>query len=175
MIARKILLASVLLALGTAAAAKESKYHEVVNADSHDKFEQIVAMVQSELKPGGRYEFVPTAERTTIDNKLAEMLDLFKKNGSVEQMHQDEKVRLFNAQESVNAILTKRDSDRVICVNQAPIGSHIPKTSCHTYGQEEEARRQTAKTIKDWDNRGCAGASTEGPCMPGKAGAGHGK
>jgi hypothetical protein len=160
-----LLFSSALLAMASTATAKESKYHEVVNADSQDKFEQIITMVRGEMKAGGRYEFVKPDERQTIETKLDEMQTLFKSSGSVEQMHQDEKVQLFNAQELVNAILTKRDSDRVICVNRAPVGSHIPKTTCHTYGQEEEARRETTKEIKEWDIRGCTGGPS-GQCMP---------
>jgi hypothetical protein len=171
----KMLMFSFGLLAACVAQAKESKYREVVNADTQAKFEQIISMVQGEMKTGGRYEFVPADERKTVDAKLTQMQGLFTKSGSIEQMQQDEKIQLFNAQEVVNAILTKRDSDRVICENKAPVGSHIRKTTCHTYGQEEQARRDTGKQIRDWDHRGCVGASTAGPCMPGLPGSGTGK
>jgi len=48
----------------------------------------------------------------------------------------------------------------VICTNKAPIGSHIPQTSCHTYAQEVEARQQTQKQMTDWKVMGCAGTSS---------------
>ncbi|GAA0716891.1 hypothetical protein [Dokdonella soli] len=157
--------ALVLFAMISPAAAKESKYHEVVNASSQDRLEQLVVMVQGEMKPGGRYEFVKPDERKTIDAKFAEMLDLLKRKGSIEAMQQDEKVRLFNAQEMVNSILTRRDSDRVICENRTPIGSHIPQTSCHTYGQAEEARHDTVKKMMDWDHIACVDSKTSEQCM----------
>ncbi|MEO7324880.1 MAG: hypothetical protein ABIW82_08630 [Dokdonella sp.] len=146
----------------------------MINADSLDTFEQKVAMVHAEMAVGGRYEFVKPDERRTIDLKFSEMDGLMKQSGPVESMKQDQKIQLFNAQEVVNAILTKRDSDRVICENIVPIGSHIPKTKCHTYGQSEEARRESVRTMNAWDNRGCVGGSTAGPCMPGKSGGSSG-
>lgn len=164
-------IASLLIPLVVATAAvsvsAKEKYREVVNAETPDKFEQISATVRQEMEAGGRYEFVKPDERTTIDKKLSEMDLLFKQNESVQRMPQNQKVQLFNAQEVVNAILTKRDSDRVICENRLPIGSHIPKTTCHTYGQEQEAHRATVKAMHDWDNRGCVGS-----CMPGEVSGG---
>ena len=67
------------------------------------------------------------------------------------------KAKLFNEQEVVNSILTRRDRDRVICKNEAPIGSHIPVTTCHTYGQEVEAREATHNPLDQWKNDACRG------------------
>ena len=144
--------------VATCVSAKE-KYHEVVNAETQDKFEQIVADVRSGMEAGGRYEFVKPDERVTINAKLAEMDVLFKQSGSVPGMKQPEKIQLYNDQEVVNSILTKRDSDRVICENRLPIGSHIPVTSCHTYGQAQEALRGTRHIMDAWQTGPCISTS----------------
>ena len=140
----------------TCVSAKE-KYREVVNAETQDKFDDIVADVRNEMQVGGRYEFVKPQERVTIAAKLTEMDALFKENGAVAKMKPDQKIRLYNDQEVVNSILTQRDSDRVICENRLPIGSHIPVTSCHTYGQAEEARKGTRKIMDKWATGPCIG------------------
>ena len=110
------------------------------------------------MDTGGKYEFVPPDERTKIDKSFGEMTALFDQYGSVSAMNQDAKVKLFNDQEVVNSILTKRDRDRVICTNQAPVGSHIRQTSCHTYAQEVQAHQETQKQMTDWKVMGCAGS-----------------
>ena len=51
------------------------------------------------------------------------------------------KVQLFNDQEAVNAILTHRDDERLVCENIAPLGSHIPRTTYVTYREAERRRR----------------------------------
>lgn len=140
--------------------AKEHYHENQVNAETKDKFADLAQNVRREMDHGGKYEFVEPAERVRIEKSFEEMTALFDQYGSVSAMNQDTKVRLFNDQETVNAILTKRDRDRVICTNKAPIGSHIPVTSCHTYAQEVEAHRGTQKQMDDWKIMGCAGTSS---------------
>ena len=163
----KILAAIAVVVLVSAfhpAVAKENYKETGVKADTKEAYAEVAANVRSEMENGGRYEYVKPAERKTIDQKLTEMTTLFEQSGSVAAMKEDQKIALFNAQETVNSILTRRDKDRVICKKEAPIGSHIAVTSCHTYGQEEEAREGTRKQLTDWkqapcvgDNAACAG------------------
>jgi hypothetical protein len=135
--------------------AKENYREKAINADTKAKFAEVVTNVRKELD-GGRYEYVKPDERTTIETKLAEMSAFFAENDTVAGMKQDTKIKLFNAQEVVNSILTRRDRDRVICKNEAPLGSHIPVTSCHTYGQEEDARQGTRNQLSEWSRAPCA-------------------
>ena len=149
----------VLLAVvaASAAGAKENYHEKMINADTKEKFVEVATDVRNEMEGGGRYEYVKPDERRTIDQKFAEMEALFNESGSVQGMKQDTKIKLFNDQEVVNSILTHRDRDRVICKNEAPVGSHIPVTTCHTYGQEEEAREGTRNQLDEWKRDACRG------------------
>jgi hypothetical protein len=140
--------------------AKENYHEKQVNADTKEAFADISQNVRREMDSGGKYEFVPPDERAKIDKSFAEMTALFDQYGTVSAMNQDAKVKLFNDQEIVNSILTKRDRDRVICENKAPVGSHIRQTTCHTYAQEVQARQDTQKQMSDWKVMGCAGTSS---------------
>jgi hypothetical protein len=149
------------------ASAKEHYHEKAFNADTKEKFDDVAASVRKEMVHGGRYEFVKADERRKIDKSLDDMTQLFDQYGNVQAMNQDTKVRLFNDQELVNSILTKRDRDRVICTNQAPLGSHIPITTCHTYGQEIEAREGTQNQLEQWrDAEPCIGAPSPGNPHP---------
>jgi len=148
---------ALLLCVFNAAYAKENYKENVVKADTKEAFEPLAESVRNELGGGGRYEYVKPDERKTIEGKLAEMTALFERSGSVANMKEDEKIALFNAQETVNSILTQRDRDRVICKKQAPIGSHIPVTTCHTYAQEVEAREGTQNQLNEWKRAPCVG------------------
>jgi hypothetical protein len=145
-----------------ASAGTKDNYHEVVNAKTEEAFSQLAESVRRDMAAGGRYEFVKPTERATIDKSFAEMTSLFQQRGSVDKMSEPQKVALFNSQEVVNSILTKRDSDRVICENRVPVGSHIPKTACHTYGQEEEARRGVEQDMVKLKMIQCTGAHCNG-------------
>jgi hypothetical protein len=165
-VAGKCLKALMALAFATTARGADAKenYHEKsLNADTREKFEQVAASIRDEMEQGGRYEYVKPDERKTVDLKLTEIDALFAENGSLENMQQDTKIKVYNAQEVVNSILTKRDRDRVICKNEAPLGSHIPVTTCHTYGQEQDARHQTQKQMDDWGRPLCVGGGCVNP------------
>ncbi len=146
------------VAVLTPCSAKENYHEKQVNAETKEAFADISQNVRRQMDEGGKYEFVPVDERTKIDKSFTEMTALFDQYGTVSAMNQDAKVKLFNDQEVVNSILTKRDRDRVICTNKAPVGSHIPHTSCHTYAQEVQAHQETQKQMTDWKVMGCAGS-----------------
>ena len=138
--------------------AKENYHENSVKADTKEAFDQLADNVRSGMDTGGKYEYVKPEEKITIEKKLAEMDKIFEAGGgSVATMKEDQKIALFNAQETVNSILTLRDRDRVICKKEAPVGSHIPVTTCHTYAQEVEARQGSKKLMDDWGRPLCAG------------------
>jgi hypothetical protein len=151
------------LVVASVASAKENYKEKAFNADTPEKFAVVSASVRKGMEPGGRYQYVKPEERKTIDQKLDEIGTLFEKNGSVDAMGQQTKIELFNAQEVVNSILTRRDGERVICKKEAPIGSHIPITTCHTYAQEEDAHRNSRSLTNAWSNMQC-GESGHGMC-----------
>ena len=144
--------------LGGIAGAKENYHENSVKADTKDAFDQIADTVRNGMGDGGKYEYVKPQEKVTIEKKLDEMDKIFDAGGgSVSTMKEEQKIALFNAQETVNSILTLRDRDRVICKKEAPVGSHIPVTTCHTYAQEVEARQGSKKMMDDWGRPLCAG------------------
>lgn len=138
-----VAMALVLLPLEGALAGK------AVNADNKDDFSGVAAAVRQEMAAGGRYEFVDRSERSTIDARLTEMQALLDKYGSVAQMNSDAKIKLMNDQEEVNAILTKRDSNRKVCESRPPTGSLLPQSVCRTYGDIERSRRDSQKFMHD--------------------------
>lgn len=117
------------------AAVPEENGKPVVKADSKENFEAIVAAIHQQMQPGRRWQYVDNNERATIDGSFADMGKLYDQFGSVDKMDQNAKVRLLADQSTVNAILTKKDGDRLICETVMPVGSHLPVKTCKTYAQ----------------------------------------
>jgi hypothetical protein len=143
---------SVLAALLVAACAMSVRAAETappLKATTKDAFAGVVVDLHKEMQEDGRYADVTERERADIDANLDRMQALFEKSGSVETMGKDEQVALFNAQESVNAILEKRDRDRLICERSATTGSRISTTHCRTYGEIEAQREASQKMMRD--------------------------
>ncbi len=105
-----------------------------VRADNKAAFESVAAAVRQQLHPGGRWEYTSKLEKEQVNQRLDDMQALFEQFGTVNKMDENTKARLFNDQEVVNEILTKRDNDHLVCENVEPIGTHIPQRVCRTYG-----------------------------------------
>lgn len=142
-------------ASGTLIAQESGK--PVVKADSKENLEAVMAAIHQQMQPGGRWQYINNDERATIDDSFADMGKLYDRFGSVDKMNQQAKVRLLADQNTVNAILTKKDGDRLICQSVRPVGSHLPVKTCKTYAQtqaeqngaQEYLRRHEA-TQQNW-------------------------
>lgn len=115
----------------------------IVSADTKENFEAIVAAIHKQMAPGGRWEFVSASERATIDGNFADMQKLYDKYGTVATMDSNAKMQLATDQSSINAILTKKDGDKLICESVLPVGSHLPVKTCKTYAQIQREQRGT--------------------------------
>lgn len=140
--------------VGTIAAAS-APTGEVVKADTREAFEAVAANVRKEMVGAGRYAYVKADERTKVEAGLDEMQALFEANESIARMDKTVRVKLFNAQEVVNSILTLRDRDRLICERGAQTGSRIVSTSCHTYGDLEAAQQASSKFMNERTSAPC--------------------
>jgi hypothetical protein len=139
------IIASVVLLQASVAHAYKTEV--IVKAENKDDFTVVVAAIHQLMQPGGRYEHVSASERAAIDQRFTDMGAIFQQYGSVAQMNPDAKVRLFNDQEFVNGTLTHRDNKRLVCEHVAPVGSHIPRTTCRTYGEIMQSHRDTEDTL----------------------------
>ncbi|MGB0133683.1 hypothetical protein [Dokdonella sp.] len=143
---RKILMFLMLsLMLASPLSAKKSQ-EEAVVADTPEKFELLVLAIRQEMAPGKRYEFLSRRNRDTVNHQLDLMQQMLVKAGSVSNMSDESRVKLFSMQEEVNGILARNAEDRLVCTHVAPVGSHIPKTICHTV-------RELAASKRDYESK----------------------
>lgn len=164
----------VLVTLMSSVAARPAKVKTPeVKADTKATFEVVSAEVRKQMAPGGRFEFVSSKEHAQIDASLDAMGALFDKYNSVAGMDQGAKIALFNDQEAVNAILKRRDSERLICKSELPTGSHIPTTKCRTYGDIQRAQTDSRNFMDRFQQQGQANggnANGGGNLTPGTIG-----
>jgi hypothetical protein len=109
---------------------------------------RLVETIRAGIEPGGRWDQVPDRDRPELERRLNEMEALVQGHASVEELTADEKLRLLNAQEHANAILTENDGERLICKRETPTGSHRPQVNCKTVAQrrlESENARETLR------------------------------
>jgi len=122
----------------------------IVNADTKENFEAVVAGIHKQMEPGGRWQFVDKGQRSTIDARFSDMRSLFDKYDSVAAMDQANRLRMLDDQQAINAILAKDDGNRVICKSDLPVGSHIPVTTCHTLAEIKFQQEKSQKSMRDF-------------------------
>lgn len=127
--------------------AKE-KTAPAVNAATQESFTHVAAWVRQEMDEGGRYSYVTATERARVNTTLDTMARLFAKVPTVAQMNDAQKTEMFNNQGEVNGILTLRDNDRLVCKNEIPVGTHIPKKICETAGAIRERQNSDKRYIE---------------------------
>ena len=132
---------------------------KAVVADTPEKFEVLVEKIRSEMAPGEKYEFLQKRDREIVNRHLDRMAEMLTRAGSVDAMQPEQKAELFSDQEKVNGILARNADDRLVCSHDAPVGSHLPMTRCHTV-------RELAKSRENFQRQSVE-FSTEGRLGPG--------
>lgn len=136
-----------------AAQADDRVVEKPLVAQSLDGFQAEAGAIRTGMQPGGRYEFLKADDRSRVEARLNTMQALLQANATQNDLNTRDKLALVNAQEEVNGILKHNDSNRLVCERRSPVGSHIPVTSCRTYGEIEEQRREAQKGVSDMSQK----------------------
>jgi len=108
---------------------------------SLDSFNVEAAKIREEMKSGGAYSHMQGSDKGRVEARLDEIQKLLSSHSGQGDLRPEEKVHLVNAQEEVNAILHHNDNNRLVCEHVAPVGSHVPVTTCRTYGEIMEQHK----------------------------------
>lgn len=100
------------------------------------------ATIERALADGKTYAEISSADRSEVRSSLDRMSALLEGGKTADSLSEAEKVELFNAQETVNTLLTRAASDsRVVCTRVEVTGSHRKQSRCTTVA-ERDRRRQ---------------------------------
>ena len=141
--------AILMLLAGSSAIADEVVKKPVDTADTPEKLQAAIDSIHGEMAQNKRYEFINPTQRRDVDNDFATMMALITKAGSVAAMREDERVKLFNAQEHANGILTHTDRNRLVCERRQKMGSNLPINECSTVADIERNRANSQKLMMD--------------------------
>jgi len=146
-----VLFAAALIA-PTAFAAESKVNNKPIVAQTLESFNQESAKIREQMQPGGVYDHIKSGDKSRVEARLDTMQRLLQAHAAQNDMPQNDKIALANAQEEVNGILTHNDNNRLVCESRAPIGSNIPVKTCRTYGEIEEQRQASLKSVSDMNN-----------------------
>ena len=118
-------------------------------AQSLEQFDIEATRIHEQMHPGGPYDHIEAGDRRRVEAGLDRIRKLLAAHAGEPDLAREERVALLNAQEEVNGILHHNDNNRLVCENVVPVGSHLPVTTCRTYGEIVEQRRADQKFLQD--------------------------
>jgi hypothetical protein len=146
---RCLLLLGALFVASPVFAASSQVVEKPLVAQSLDSFNTEAAKIREQMRPGGVYDHIASKDKGRVEERLDQMQKLLSAHSADGDLRREDKVALLNAQEEVNGILRHNDNNRLVCEHTAPVGSHVPKTTCRTYGEVLEQQRADQKFLQD--------------------------
>lgn len=108
---------------------------DYVNAGTKEDLEATIAAVNKQMQPGGLFQYTSPSDRNLVSTHLNDMLNLLTQHGSFKQMSPTAQDRMMQDQNTINELLARNDSNRLVCTTETPTGTHFPQKVCRTYGQ----------------------------------------
>lgn len=159
-------IALLVLFLGACGAASAGETYVTKKKIEPAHFDALVETLDGEMRAGGRFEHVSLAERARIHAAVSRMRQVLHGRQSIDELREHERVAVFNAQEEINGILTRRDGERLVCERRPLPGSHRKETVCETYA-ERMARQRGSRQRANELNRRIQQCNESGVCVSG--------
>ena len=152
---RSLFLSAAIAALLTSTAAFGVEKYPVkpdLDKQNVETFDMQAARVRQDMDKGGRYEHIKDEDRARVEEGLTFMRDLIVANGSVGAMKEDDRIRLFNRQERINALLTHSESNRITCEKSYQSGSLFRLTTCKSVAERAQREQDAKNTLEAAQN-----------------------
>ena len=130
------------------------------------EFPAVADWIAGEMAPAGRFEHVTAREREAVERDLDQIRAVLAGVERIEDLDESTRVGLLNAQERINAVLTRRDGERLVCERRARLGSNRRETWCETYAEQQDRIRNTRERT-DRLNRRIQQCDDNGRCVSG--------
>lgn len=141
---------------GAAPAAQpaQAPKKDYVNAGTKEDLEATMAAVNKQMQPGGIFQYTNPSDRNVVKSHLDDMLNLLTQHGPFKEMNASAQDRMMQDQNTINELLARNDSNRLVCDTETPTGTHFPQKVCRTYGQIQMQRAAAGNMLRNSNNEG---------------------
>jgi hypothetical protein len=103
----------------------------------------------------GKYGELRTDHRLALDKADRDIQRLMRGHRDLNELSAQEKVELFNAQETVLGIVDKVKLTKLVCSYTAQAGTRFKKKHCMSREMAEATKRGAREAVHDMQNRNC--------------------
>ena len=107
---------------------------------------------QDELRAGlqdGSLGELSERDLEEVMSRQDELRALLSSVDSVDQLTETQKIEAFNAQNTINGIITRSIAKTPICRRETAVGTHRMRTVCMTARQRDDMRESSSDTMRD--------------------------
>ncbi|SDQ38991.1 hypothetical protein SAMN05428982_0929 [Pseudoxanthomonas sp. CF385] len=145
----KVVLGSMLALAAVTASAKIDSDGAPTKVNLSGSFEEQRVAILKDLDGGKVYSEISAKERGDVKDALNRISGVLQAPSGVQGLNEEQKAKVFNDQELVNAILTRAGEDsRLVCTREKVVGSHRPTTQCFTVAERRRMRESDQDTLR---------------------------
>ncbi len=145
----KVVLGSMLALAAVTASAKIDSDGAPTKVNLSGSFEEQRVAILKDLDGGKVYSEISAKERGDVKDALNRISGVLQAPSGVQGLNEEQKTKVFNDQELVNAILTRAGEDsRLVCTREKVVGSHRPTTQCFTVAERRRMRESDQDTLR---------------------------
>lgn len=133
------------------------------NLDANTILAQQQQIHAEAIKRTGRYKDMKEATRHTLFAQQDVVTNLLQGKRYTTDLPEHDQIAVFNALESIEAIINNAEDQRMVCERHKPTGSHRTKTLCMTVAQRR-ALQEGAKNQIHYRDQQCL-KNAQGQCI----------
>ena len=116
--------------------------------------------LRGDMQRGSKFKHVDGSSKRRVFAAQDQLFALLQGKNSIDELKDDQRVAVYNAQAEITAVLTDAELDRPVCKREKPIGSNMMKTVCITKRDRQEIQeRQKSNGLR---TRACTGSECSG-------------
>ena len=121
---------------------------------SKTDFAAVRAAIAQQMQAGGRFASVSSEGRATVDGRFQDMSSLFEQYGTFDNMTPIAREKINDDQNAINGVLAQYDGNRLVCHDEYPVGSHLPKRICRTLTQIRNEQNDAGEMMRRMQSNG---------------------
>jgi hypothetical protein len=113
-----------------------------------------------DLAKKGTYGKLPKGAAAKLDEARDAIGKLLAGDRDPRTLEHDQRLALFNAHETIAAIVNNDDKSRVVCKREQHLGSRVATTECLTIAEREEIALRSSRDTADLQRTTCSPGET---------------
>lgn len=131
-----------------ASAAEEEEEEFKPEKVSVPEYREFLVGLRESVSEGEPREF-NERERREFNQLYNDLMSLLEGYASVDAMDRDQQREVFNTHEELQALMSGRREDQVICNRRHTVGTNFKQTECYTRKEWREAKDESQQYLKD--------------------------